>query len=276
MLNMFWTEHDHFHSKMGPYGNRDHIWHSQDILAGNSHFWHKKNSLVYTSILGKVACIVCSKILGIGSAERSWGDVKHLKTEKRAKLSGEAVKMQGTIFGASCAERARLRQGNMATNAKLQTNWENDDFADPGIDTPPTPSVAVQPLRIFRAWLEDWEIPVRSKQDPVNEAKLLEKYGGLVWHDPDYDKIFMACRENMHWSVVRGSRGYCVKGLMDSYNPDEPEDDEHWEPWGLDSDCFYDSIIDYNKKNPSVNISVVVRNDSTLDSSVDETDNAQE
>ena len=106
MLNMFWTEHDQFHSKIGPYGNRDHIWHSQDIIAGNSHFWQKKNLLHYTSILGRAACIVCSKILGIGSAERSWGDVKHLKTEKRAKLSGEAVKMQGTIFGASCAERA--------------------------------------------------------------------------------------------------------------------------------------------------------------------------
>ena len=44
---------------------------------------------------------------------------------------------------------------------------------------------------------------------------------------------------------------------------------------GLDSDCFYDSIIDYNKKHPSVNISVVVQKDSTLDSSDDETDNAQ-
>ena len=62
---------------------------------------------------------------------------------------------------------------------------------------------------------------------------------------------------------------------MDSYNPDELEDDEHWEPWGLDSDCFYDSIIDYNKKHPSVNISMVVQNDSTLDRSDNERDNAQ-
>ena len=67
--------------------------------------------------------------------------------------------------------------------AKLQTTWDNDDFADPGIDKQPTPAGAVQPLRIFRAWLEDWEIMVRLKQDPVNEARLLKKYGGLVWHD---------------------------------------------------------------------------------------------
>ena len=40
------------------------------------HLWHKKYSLPSTKVLGFVAFRVTSKILGIGSAERSWGYVK--------------------------------------------------------------------------------------------------------------------------------------------------------------------------------------------------------
>jgi hypothetical protein len=31
LLNTFWTEHEHFHSKGGPFANREHIWQSKDI-----------------------------------------------------------------------------------------------------------------------------------------------------------------------------------------------------------------------------------------------------
>jgi hypothetical protein len=99
----------HFHSKCGPYANRKHIWVSQDLTDGNSHLSHKNNSLRYTAILGKLACLVCSKSLGIGSTERSWGDVKHLKTDKRSKLSDVSTKIQSTIFGASCVEQSRIK-----------------------------------------------------------------------------------------------------------------------------------------------------------------------
>ena len=70
--------------------------------------WHKKESLRYTKEFGKFACQVTSKILGIGTAERSWEDVKHLKTNKRAHLLGERAKKQATIFGASCIEDTLL------------------------------------------------------------------------------------------------------------------------------------------------------------------------
>ena len=42
---------------------------------GNSHLWHQKYSLPSTKVLSSVACRVTSEIPGIGSAERSWGDV---------------------------------------------------------------------------------------------------------------------------------------------------------------------------------------------------------
>ena len=41
--------------------------------------WHQEYSLPFTKVLVFVACIVTSKVLGIGAAERSWGDVKTIK-----------------------------------------------------------------------------------------------------------------------------------------------------------------------------------------------------
>jgi hypothetical protein len=61
--------------------------------------------------LGAFACIVCSKLLGIGSAERSWGGVKHLKTNKRShipsqfKYSGEAG---NSVWSLLCREGKAL------------------------------------------------------------------------------------------------------------------------------------------------------------------------
>ena len=33
LLNTFWTEHECFHSKSGPFANREHIWNSKDIVG---------------------------------------------------------------------------------------------------------------------------------------------------------------------------------------------------------------------------------------------------
>lgn len=100
-------------------------------LEGKSHFWHKKNTLRFTEVLGKLACRVCSKILGIGSAERAWGDVKHLKTNKRSHLSAKKVKMQATIFGSCSSERASLCHSLKATGKNqldVEDTWRDDDF----------------------------------------------------------------------------------------------------------------------------------------------------
>jgi hypothetical protein len=74
LINRFWQEFEEFQTKTGPYANRECIFRSHiDLSNGNLHFWHKKETLRLTTIFGRFACRVCSKILGIGSAERSWG-----------------------------------------------------------------------------------------------------------------------------------------------------------------------------------------------------------
>jgi len=83
MMNTFWEEFEQFKSKAGPF-DKAYIWSPQnhDITQGRSHIWHKKNSYFQTKVLGRFACRVCSKIVGMGSAERNWGDVKYMKSEK--------------------------------------------------------------------------------------------------------------------------------------------------------------------------------------------------
>jgi hypothetical protein len=49
-----------------------------------------------------------------------------------------------------------------------------------------------KPTRIFRAWLDQRDKDKKKKDHPLTEAKFLDKYGGMCWLDPDYDKIHMA------------------------------------------------------------------------------------
>ena len=132
MLNTLWAQYEHFQNKTGHYASRDHIWSSPDLERGDSHVWHRKNTLPGYTVLGKVACIVCSKILGIGSAERAWGDVKHLKTDKRAHLGGNTTKMQATMYGNHCRMKAQIERD--AKNPKSKEKfWDEEDFQTMGL-----------------------------------------------------------------------------------------------------------------------------------------------
>ena len=65
----------------------------------------------------------------MGSAERNWGDVKYLKSEKRSHLSAEAVEKQATIFGASCMMDADIERKKVQSNTEERYKfWEDDDF----------------------------------------------------------------------------------------------------------------------------------------------------
>ena len=109
LIDTFWNEQKEFSQKSGKfqYANR---WNSPDVRAGKSHTWHEKYSLPHTKILGYVACRVCSKCLGIGSAERSWGDTKHIKSGKRSHMSAESVEKRTILYGTARVTEARMKQ----------------------------------------------------------------------------------------------------------------------------------------------------------------------
>ena len=85
-IGTFCIEYTKLNHKNDPFYSNEFIWSSKGISDGNSHMWHQKYSLPSTKVLGVVAFRVASKIIGIRSAERSWDDVKTIKSGKRSAL----------------------------------------------------------------------------------------------------------------------------------------------------------------------------------------------
>ena len=105
-------------------------FNTSGAVAGRSASWHAKYSLPHTEVLGIVACRSTSNHLGIGAAEQSWGDVKHLKTDKRSHLSAEKTEKQLVLYTSACMEEARMKhKANEKIDAKgVDTLFGDDDL----------------------------------------------------------------------------------------------------------------------------------------------------
>lgn len=277
LLNDFWEEFEHFKTKTGPY-DKAYIWKASnpDLRSGRSHMWHKKNSLPFTKVFGKFACRVCSKIVGMGSAERNWGDVKHLKSDKRSHLSSDAVQKQATIFGASCMLNARLeRNSKKGTHEDPYRFWSDEDFDDeflsffepkqiPGNDT----------VRVFKCYFEDWEKEHLHRKDDISKAKFLNKYGGLQFDDVDDPGHYWIDNEKLHFQRRSKNEegGWCVLAKSGQTTIDELEEEEDDEDlgsgekkddlqkWSIFEDCaLIDCIASYYTRHPNENVKLVMR-----------------
>ena len=160
MKDTFWQEWDDFSDKRGVAYSSEYIWNGTNIDNGETYKWHKLYTLHTTEVLGKFACRVTSKILGIGSAERSWGDVKHIKTDKRSHMSASRTEKSATIFGASCAQKAAIQQKLKEESGNYKSNLFFDD-EDLAISLKIEHQDVIKALpcaRPFNAWVEDWEL----------------------------------------------------------------------------------------------------------------------
>lgn len=126
IVDLCWDEFKAFQKQTKPFDNVAR-WNSAHALAGLSHLWHEKYSLPYTAILGFVACRVTSKACGIGAAERSWGDVKHIKSGKRSNLSGKTVEKRAVIYTSARINDARIKRMVME---KIDAAGPNAMFGD--------------------------------------------------------------------------------------------------------------------------------------------------
>ena len=88
-LDTFWSEYTKSNHKNDPFDSNESIWNSRYISDGNSHMWHQKYSLPSTKVLGVVSCRVTSKVFGIWSVDRSWGDVKTIKSGNISALESD-------------------------------------------------------------------------------------------------------------------------------------------------------------------------------------------
>jgi hypothetical protein len=131
--------------------------------------------------------------------------------------------MQATIFGAACIEKARTLKAEKEqamelwsdNDVEFQLGLENFAADEAGGEVPQV----MNPRRLFQAWFEEWEVVSSKTNDLVHETRLLHKYSGLRWLDPDSDRMYVAEKGNMEW---HRRLGWCVIGLCE---------DGELEPW---------------------------------------------
>jgi hypothetical protein len=107
-------------------------------------------------------------------------------------------------------------------------------------------------IRIFKAWRKRWEIvKLGPNGDIVLEARLLRKYGGIKWFDPDSEQVFTSHMTKMHFEKKRGDNQYNVFGILQGYDmdlaDDHPDNIDQSEPWSLSSD-WYEQVALYYKE----------------------------
>ena len=96
--DLFLTEYTFFDNKNGSFDGDEFIWKVKDIGDGSSHLWYKKYSLPCTKVLGFLACIVTSKVLGIGAAKCSHGDFKIIRSGKISTISSDVSEKQSIFY----------------------------------------------------------------------------------------------------------------------------------------------------------------------------------
>ena len=108
LIDLFWSEYANFTNRLGKF-NSDGMWIIAKMDTNLAHEWHKKYSVTRTQVLGRVSCLVLSKILGTGTAERHWKLVKEAKKGQRNNIKTEKLDKQVHIYGVHGQARAKIR-----------------------------------------------------------------------------------------------------------------------------------------------------------------------
>lgn len=124
LIDTFHSEYRDFSCRMGHFA-RVHIWALAEDSQEEAFHRHQNYSLLYTQVLGKLACLVPSKILGIGTAERNWKQVKAVKSGQRTNTSVIKAKHQVMVCSQYQHMKAQARTVKMSCASKL---WTDEDF----------------------------------------------------------------------------------------------------------------------------------------------------
>mmetsp|Transcript_29159 Transcript_29159/g.69418 ORF Transcript_29159/g.69418 Transcript_29159/m.69418 type:complete len:526 (+) Transcript_29159:715-2292(+) len=257
LVDRFWSEYSDFTEKSGIMNYRI-MWDVADSHANEPHVWHKKYTVSRTKVLGKLACLVLSKILGTGSAERHWKLVKEVKSGQRVQTGVEKINKQVHIYGLNGQAKAKLQAKKQSMKGKM---WEDADFDACKLDNYLSEinieleaRIKEGDTRLFRAWLETWEQEdVGPTGNNYFHARLVKKYGGLKWLDPDTGfSVRTAHPKMMYFHKERNNNGYHVLACMDGYDMDKvpAEQEDKYDVWTRNNDLF-ELIVEYYNNNPN-------------------------
>ena len=258
LVNTFWEEYSDFTLRLGKFANPD-MW----VIASNpkqfAHMWHKTYSLGRTKVLGRLACLVCSKNLGIGQAERQWKIMKLGKSGQRARMGTQKNKKSSLIYGAAMQQRSNHDKHRLHIAGKL---WQDEDFDTLKLNfhcgeiVQAAQALPSAPVRIFKAWEEEWEkVQVGPGGDDRLQARLVNKYAGLRWLDREFDFcLVVAHLSKMFFEKKRGANKYMIFATYPGYDlsksPDEQTD--KFDGWMKTQADFYEEVVEYYKDIPEV------------------------
>jgi hypothetical protein len=182
-------------------------------------------------MLGFVTCRVCSKLCGIGPAERAWAAVKTIKTDKRSHLGGKSIEKRSVIYITAKQQEGRLK---LEQNEKIDAVGRIAMFGDDDINF----DLQLEKWdddsdALKEPQAQDWEGEIRMKNDAVVEAQLLQKYQSLVFLDPDTEKTFHVYQGNMEYCRGRGN-GWFVLAIC---SDDAGGEEENMEAFLLEMAC---------------------------------------
>ena len=211
-LDRFWSRYTNFNQNNDPFDSNEFICNSKDINDGNSHLWHQKYSLPSTKVLGFVACRVTSKMLGIGSAERSWGDVKTIKSGKRSALGSDISEKQSIVYTSACIEEARIGRNLYHIDSKDVSHshsWNCEDHAfgyqlyQWGVEKlfQNSDEEITRELKMYIEYRET--LHIKSKIQ-VSKAMFIAKYGSLDLYDEYLKERFIIYHEQLEFDKTDG------------------------------------------------------------------------
>ncbi len=153
-----------------------------------------------------------------------------VKNLKKSHLGSESTEKRSVIYITAKQQEARL---NLAQNEKLYAKGPNAMFCDGDInfdlqlemwDVDPDELKGPEVQRVFHAWVEDWEVDARRTNDAVAEARLIQKYKSLVFHDPDTGNTFLIYDQNTEFRQGRGNGWFLLAvSANDRENKEEME-----------------------------------------------------
>ena len=180
-----------------------------------------------------------SKTLGIGSAERSWGDVKTKREGKRCNIGSGRLEKQAVFYTHACLERARIFREGKANHKvdihEVEYGWEDMDKQFEiqidgwlrNIDTDPLdlPQAQLVPVHIVKCWVEDWEEDeFMNRNNHLSGAQFSKTFSGLYFLNRDHNQVHVI-QDHMRyinrkgWHVTSVIKGEEIPADPDDYNP---------------------------------------------------------
>ena len=159
-------------------------------------------------------------------------------------------------------QKGRCLQAKLSSAGKL---WSDDNFqgckmdvfCNEIIDSLEAPQSNDGEVRIFCAWIENWERKnLGPTGDPIFGARLVSKYGGLKWLDPDNNYTLQVAHPNkMSFNKLRGDNKYHILATLEGCDLSIPPEAQLnlYEVWWAETD-WLDQVIDYYKDDDKVRI----------------------